>query len=170
MINDVERTILSALAEDFRKHGPRLSETLGVSRSFISKKITELHAERGIIDHFTIAIDYAKLGYVAHAITMIKFENPSLSSLDQAAKQISTIDEAIEIYTVFGDWDIYVRWLCRSNSDIMQNIYRVLDRKDIKNSLTITFGKEYRREQGPALTSDTSPAEGGDEGVALIAE
>ncbi len=169
MINDVERTILSALSEDFRKHGPRLAETLGVSRSFISKKITELHAERGIIDHFTIAIDYGRLGYVAHAITMIKFENPSLASLDQAAKQISTIDEAIEIYTVFGEWDIYVRWLCRSNSDIMQNIYRVLDRKDIKNSLTVTFGKEYRREPGPTLSAEPYASDDA-ETVPLVAE
>jgi DNA-binding Lrp family transcriptional regulator len=63
---------------------------------------------------------------------------------------IARLNEAIEVYTIFGEWDIYVRWLCESNARVMELLRdTILTDQGVEHVETLTLAQEFRRERGP---------------------
>lgn len=153
MADEIDVRILNMLSTDNAISQKEMAYKLAISESYLSKKKKELQYKYGYIAKYTIEIAYEKLGYSTNAISFIKLHSISKQKTDKIAENLSNINEAIEVYTAFGKWDIYVRWLCRSPSEVMENLNKVIEASDIEILETTTFGIGYKRVNGPILSS-----------------
>ena len=128
--------------------------TRKLSESALSKHISRLKDD-GIIKRFSIDLDYKKLGYHTHAITLIDLKDQKF--IPELSAHISKINEAIEVFTTLGDHDIFVRWLCRDNSQLINLIKDALSGQQIDKFVTITLAEESKREAGPSLITKNEP-------------
>ena len=152
MLDAVRIRVLNALLKDSQQPRKGLAVSLKVSESYVSKLIKDLTEYDKYIGKFSIEIDYDKVGYSTHALTFIKLSKDSMADINSVAEKISALDDAIEVFTVFGGWDIWVRWLCRTPSAIMSNIDNVLHASHIERTETITLGRAYKRAFGPPVS------------------
>lgn len=153
MIDEIRSRVINELIRDASRPRKQLAVELGISESYISKIIKELELSN-VIEHFTAHINYDHIGYNNSAFSLVKLKDITRDQLNTVAAEISAISGAIEVYTTFGDFDIYIRWLCRSPEEIMINIESVIETKYIANIETVNLGRRYKRQYGPLLTTE----------------
>ena len=74
-IDKKDRRILTVLNNNCRESNTKIGKTIGLSRDSIAYRINNLEKE-GIIENYTIEINYKKLGYVAYSFA-VKLQNVS---------------------------------------------------------------------------------------------
>lgn len=148
MASDQELRILAALVADSDAPRKRIADDLKLSESSLSKQISSLE-HRKIIGGFTVELNYRELGFSTHAISFVTLKDQG--QIPALLEHLSKINEAIEIYTVLGDDDVYIRWLCRDNAHLMAVLKEVLSGPNIAHVKTTTLAEERKRERGPSL-------------------
>jgi DNA-binding Lrp family transcriptional regulator len=156
MVERIEALILDELSRDANRSRKRIAHAIGISESYLSKKIEELVERQKVIKSFTIDINYEQIGMESDAITLIKAKNIGSNELNELADQISTLNDAIEVYTIFGDWDIFIRWKSRSNHTIMEQLSSIMRGVNIGDAVTIPFGRRVKQVNGPALSRNAA--------------
>jgi Lrp/AsnC family transcriptional regulator for asnA, asnC and gidA len=153
MVSEVEYKILDELYTDAHRARKRIANKVGISEPSLSKKIADLQDTK-IIKRFTIDIDYEKIGYTTHAITLIKLGAQTRDAFTHKMELIANLDEAIELYTVFGEWDLCVRWMCRDNAHLMEVLSHVLETAgDGSKFETLPLPQVRKRERGVRLAT-----------------
>lgn len=151
MVDRIDRKILNELYLDSDRSRKVIGKAVNLSEPSLSKKITNLKAEK-VIRKFSINIDYDKAGFNTNSVTLIRMHDQHRHKQLELVEKLRKINEAIEVYSVLGSWDVYVRWLCKSNAHVMEIISKVLmPDETVGHTETITLGEEYKREQGPLL-------------------
>jgi DNA-binding Lrp family transcriptional regulator len=156
MLSEIERQVLNLLLLDSDKSRKSISRMIiseksggkPISESYLSKIIEKFVADRTILK-FTIDINYEKLGYNTHAISIIKTSNQA--HISKIVEFISEIGQALEVYTILGESDIFVRWLSRNNNELLEAVQKVLDNDEIRDMKTITLAEGKKRVQGPPV-------------------
>jgi Lrp/AsnC family transcriptional regulator, regulator for asnA, asnC and gidA len=150
MIDVIDRKILDSLSEDAHRSLAETAKSVSISAPYLSKKLAALRKMK-VIKWFSVEIDYDQLGYNVHALSFV-----SLKDQHHAARiidKIKAIDEAIEVFEVLGHWDLYVRWICRSNSQVMDFVQGILEDESVANVETTTLARERKRKRGPRLVA-----------------
>jgi len=150
-----DQRILDALLENSDRSRRDIARRVGISEPSVSKKIANLKSE-GLIRGFTVNIDYDKVGFHTNAITFLRLRNQSRETAATVVQSFWKVNEAVEIYSTFGEWHLYVRWHCRSNAHLMDLLKNAMP-PEVEHSQTVTFGEEHKREKSPRLLP---PAEG----------
>jgi DNA-binding Lrp family transcriptional regulator len=151
MADSTERRILNELYNDADRSRKVIGKRVGLSEPSLSKRISELRAD-GVIKNFSINIDYAKVGFNTSAFTLIRLHDQHKEKATALVEKLSKLNEAVEVYTVLGTWDVYVRWLCHSPAQVMALIKdTLLSEESVGHTETITLAEESKREHGPAL-------------------
>jgi Lrp/AsnC family leucine-responsive transcriptional regulator len=149
-----DRKILNQLYAQADHARKVTAKKVGLSEPSLSKKIANLRAD-GIIKNFSVNIDYARTGYDTHSVTLIRLHDQHRDKQTVLVEKISKINEAVEVYTVLGVWDIFVRWVCSSNARVMELVKNsILAEPGIDHIETITLGEEYKREFGPQFLEE----------------
>lgn len=152
MLAPKDRDIIRELSANSDRPRKSLSLILGISEPSLSKRIAGLIA-LGIIKRFTIDVKYEdeNIGYSIHAFSLVKLKDQDTAQSTDLVNRIRSTNEAVEVYTTFGEWDLYVRWMCKNNTDLMGAISNLLRDKNVAHVETVTLAKEHKRERGPTL-------------------
>jgi DNA-binding Lrp family transcriptional regulator len=155
MIDDVDLRILAELQKNADRPQKVLADDLNLAESTLSKKIKKLRND-GVILRYMADIDYAKIGFLFSAITMIKEKKQADSG--KTADPILTMPEAIHVYKVTGDWDFAVLWLCRTPEDLDRVVTAVHNHENIDRVQTTFLMRALKRQPGVRLDSGVDEA------------
>ena len=116
-VDDLDRSILSELAEDSSVSVPRLAEKIGANTSVVYSRIKRL-LKNGLIEGYTIVVNDAALGYAVKALTGIKIDT---GMRDHVISELFRIDGVREVSEVTGRFDILVTMYAES-LDVMHRV------------------------------------------------
>jgi Lrp/AsnC family leucine-responsive transcriptional regulator len=98
-LDDTDRALLAALAEDARQPVSELARLVGLSAPSTAERLRRLETQ-GVIERFTVQIDPRALGYTLQAIVRVK---PLPGQLHLVEDVIRRIPEFVECDKVTGD-------------------------------------------------------------------
>lgn len=129
---DLDARLIEALREDARRSLRELGEALGVSTSTVRNHLRGLE-ERGVIVGYRPVIDYARLGYGLVAVIRIKARGDALPGIVDA---LVADDRLTHVYEITGDFDVMVVGRFRSETEMNQEIKRLLGLPGIEGTNT----------------------------------
>ncbi len=148
MVDETDMKILASLQHDAGLPQKVIAGNLGLTEATLSKKIRKLKDD-GIIKKYTIEINFAKIGYLFSAVTMVKEKQQS--DTESTASFISSLPEAVEIYKVIGEWDFAVLWLCKDPENLDTVLSKVLHHTNVEKVESTFFMRAVKREAGVPL-------------------
>ncbi|ESQ88330.1 AsnC family transcriptional regulator [Asticcacaulis sp. AC460] len=131
MIDDIDRRLVSVLAEDARLSVKDLAARVGLSSPSVSERLRRLE-ERGVIQGFTVDVALESLGYSLQAIVRIK---PLPGKLYIVQNLLAEIPEVIECDKVTGDDCFIARLVLRSIAQLDQILDRITDKAETSTSI-----------------------------------
>ena len=103
-MDDVDTAILRSLIKNSRISLSQMSKEIDVPDATISNRLKKL--ENDVIKHYTVILDWQKIGLDITTIIIIQTE----SELHESVKEeLSKLDEVSEVYSVSGEYDILIK-------------------------------------------------------------
>jgi len=139
-LDDTDRRILRALLRDARQPVAGLARRLGLSESAVRHRIERL-VKHGIIRRFTISLDYDKLG---KPLTVIVGVNVGGLPGPKAALELEEVKEAVDIFTVTGEFDLIMRIVCSDIERFEQVVERIRAHDFVERTRSFVVLKKIR--------------------------
>ena len=121
-IDDLDRRIISELAEEPRLGILELSRRLGVARGTVTARLDKLQ-RRGVITGFGPDLDLEALGFTVQALSTVTVTQ---GKLDEVIGPLRSVPEVLEVMVTTGDGDLLVRLAARSNPHLLQVLESIL--------------------------------------------
>ena len=119
-LDETDRALLAALAEDARRPVSELARLVGLSAPSTAERIRRLEAQ-GVIERFTVQLDPRALGFTLQAIVRVK---PLPGQLHLVEEVIRRIPEFVECDKVTGD-DCFI---CRLYLHSIEHLDEILSK------------------------------------------
>ena len=143
-MDEIDFKILKELQRDGRISFAEISRRIGVPDSTVYDRFTRLK-DSGVIRGITVLLDDKKLGINITALVGVETRSENYSKV---AKELSRIDEVIEVYGVTGEFDLMVKIKAVSMEDLSRilNVIRSMNGVDDIFVMTVleTFKEEYK--------------------------
>ena len=130
-LDEIDRALLAALAEDARASVSELARQIGLSAPSTSERLRRLEAQ-GVIGGYTISIDPRALGYTLQAIVRVK---PLPGQLHLVEEVIRRIPEFIECDKVTGDDCFVARLYLHSIEQLDEILGKVTERAETSTAI-----------------------------------
>jgi Lrp/AsnC family transcriptional regulator, leucine-responsive regulatory protein len=130
-LDDIDRALLAALAEDGRAAISELARRVGLSAPSTSERLRRLQTQ-GVIGGFTVQIDPRALGYTLQAIVRVK---PLPGQLHLVEEVIRRIPEFVECDKVTGDDCFIARLYLHSIEQLDQILAKVTERAETSTAI-----------------------------------
>src|SRR6266702_2005694 len=130
-LDETDRALLAALAEDARQPVSELARVVGLSAPSTAERIRRLEAQ-GVIERFTVQIDPRALGYTLQAIVRVK---PLPGQLHLVEDVIRRIPEFVECDKVTGDDCFICRLYLRSIDQLDEILSKVTERAETSTAI-----------------------------------
>lgn len=101
-LDDLDRSLLSALRQDGRASVTSLSKELGVTRATVTARIDRL-VQSGTIVGFTVRVRASVDPLAIQAISMIQVEG---RTTDYVIRRLRGLPEVSSLHTTNGGWDL----------------------------------------------------------------
>jgi Lrp/AsnC family leucine-responsive transcriptional regulator/Lrp/AsnC family transcriptional regulator len=111
-IDETDRRILRVMQKDGNLTVTQVAEQVGLSQSPCSRRIASLQAD-GIIKSKRTILDPRMLGFDTVVIVRIKLIGHDTENLEKFKKAVSLIPEIQVALLVLGDFDFYLRLICK---------------------------------------------------------
>ncbi|MFX1684866.1 Lrp/AsnC family transcriptional regulator [Paraburkholderia sp. A1RO-5L] len=130
-LDEIDRALLAALAEDGRASVSDLARQIGLSAPSTSERLRRLEAQ-GVIGGYTVRIDPRALGYTLQAIVRVK---PLPGQLHLVEEVIRRIPEFIECDKVTGDDCFIARLYLHSIDQLDEILNKVTERAETSTAI-----------------------------------
>lgn len=130
-LDDIDRALLAALAEDGRAAVSELARTVGLSAPSTSERLRRLEAQ-GVIGGYTVRIDPRALGYTLQAIVRVK---PLPGQLHLVEEVIRRIPEFVECDKVTGDDCFIARLYLHTIEQLDEILAKVTERAETSTAI-----------------------------------
>lgn len=130
-LDEIDRALLAALAEDGRASVSELARQIGLSAPSTSERLRRLEAQ-GVIGGYTVRIDPRALGYTLQAIVRVK---PMPGQLHLVEEVIRRIPEFIECDKVTGDDCFIARLYLHSIEHLDEILNKVTERAETSTAI-----------------------------------
>ncbi|MBN3854240.1 Lrp/AsnC family transcriptional regulator [Paraburkholderia sp. Ac-20340] len=130
-LDDIDRALLAALAEDARASVSELARQIGLSAPSTSERMRRLEAQ-GVIGGYTVRIDPRALGYTLQAIVRVK---PLPGQLHLVEAMLRRIPEFIECDKVTGDDCFIARVYLHSIEQLDDILNKVTERAETSSAI-----------------------------------
>ena len=130
-LDEIDRALLAALAEDGRASVSELARQIGLSAPSTSERLRRLEAQ-GVIGGYTVRIDPRALGYTLQAIVRVK---PLPGQLHLVEDVIRRIPEFIECDKVTGDDCFIARIWLHSIEQLDEILNKVTERAETSTAI-----------------------------------
>ncbi|MCD6164718.1 MAG: Lrp/AsnC family transcriptional regulator [Candidatus Odinarchaeota archaeon] len=143
-IDEIDFKILKELQKNGKISFAEIFRRTGIPDSTIYDRISRLK-EKKVIKGFTVILDDKKLGINITALVGIETRSENYGKV---AKELSRIDEVIEVYGVTGEFDLMVKIKAVSMEDLSRilNVIRSMNGVDDIFVMTVleTFKEEHK--------------------------
>ncbi|WP_321840948.1 Lrp/AsnC family transcriptional regulator [Paraburkholderia bannensis] len=133
-LDDIDRALLAALAEDARASVSDLARQIGLSAPSTSERMRRLEAQ-GVIGGYTVQIDPRALGYTLQAIVRVK---PLPGQLHLVEEMLRRIPEFVECDKVTGDDCFIARVYLHSIEQLDEILNKVTERAETSSAIVKT--------------------------------
>jgi Lrp/AsnC family leucine-responsive transcriptional regulator len=130
-LDDTDRALLAALAQDARQPVSELARGVGLSAPSTAERIRRLEAQ-GVIGRFTVQIDPRALGFTLQAIVRVK---PLPGQLHLVEEVIRRIPEFVECDKVTGDDCFICRLVLHSIEQLDEILSKVTERAETSTAI-----------------------------------
>jgi len=130
-LDDIDRALITALAEDARTPVSELARRVGLSAPGTADRLRRLEAQ-GVIGRFTVELEPRALGYTLQAIVRVK---PLPGQLHLVEDVIRRIPEFVECDKVTGDDCFICRLYLRSIDQLDQILSKVTERAETSTAI-----------------------------------
>jgi Lrp/AsnC family leucine-responsive transcriptional regulator len=130
-LDEIDRALLAALAEDARASVSELARQVGLSAPSTSERMRRLEAQ-GVIGGYTVQIDPRALGYTLQAIVRVK---PLPGQLHLVEEMLRRIPEFIECDKVTGDDCFIARLYLHSIEQLDGILTKVTERAETSTAI-----------------------------------
>ncbi|SDB86659.1 Lrp/AsnC family transcriptional regulator [Paraburkholderia lycopersici] len=130
-LDEIDRKLLSALAEDARASVAELAKLVGLSSPSTSERLRRLEAQ-GVIGGYTVQIDPRALGYTLQAIVRVK---PLPGQLHLVEDVLRRIPEFVECDKVTGDDCFIARLYLHSIEQLDEILAKVTERAETSTAI-----------------------------------
>jgi Lrp/AsnC family transcriptional regulator, leucine-responsive regulatory protein len=130
-LNEIDRALLAALAEDGRASVSELARQVGLSAPSTSERLRRLETQ-GVIGGYTVQIDPRALGYTLQAIVRVK---PLPGQLHLVEEVIRRIPEFVECDKVTGDDCFIARLYLHSIEQLDEILAKVTERAETSTAI-----------------------------------
>jgi DNA-binding Lrp family transcriptional regulator len=153
-IDDLDRRLLQALAENPRAGVMELARQLEVARGTVQARLEKLQ-QRGVVTGFGPDIDLRSIGYDVLAFVTLEIAQGALESV---VAHLGTIPEVLEVHTTTGPGDLLCRVVAPTNADLQPLIGRMLASGGIERTTTqIALTEQISYRVLPLVTGDGNP-------------
>ena len=130
-LDETDRSLIAALAENARQSLADLARKVGLSGPSVAERLRRLE-EAGPVDGYTVDLDHRALGYSLTAIVRIR---PLPGQLHHVEKLLVESPEVIECDKVTGDDCFVARYLLRSIDELDPILERIAQRAQTSTSI-----------------------------------
>lgn len=131
-LDDLDRRMLSALAQSPRAGVLQLSRNLGVARNTAQARLDKL-VSSGVISGFGPDVDLAAVGFhVAAFVTM----QIAQGRVVDVTEHLASIPQVVEVHRTTGEGDLLCRVVARSNTHLAEVLDRILEVGGIDRTTT----------------------------------
>lgn len=145
-IDEVDSSILQLLRENARMSFTEMSRKTGISDATIQHRLKRMR-ERGIIEHMTVIVNPEATGYEVTAIILVQTDT---EKHDEAKTALSVLPEISEVYSVLGEYDLFLKVWAKSLEELNRTIndrIRAID--GIEDLLEIVVVERVKEEAPP---------------------
>jgi DNA-binding Lrp family transcriptional regulator len=139
-VDETDRIIISFLQRDSRTPAAEIAKRLGLSETTVRNRIRKL-ADSGVIRSFTVNLDLAKLGKAVAALIMVNTKKDQL----EAVKELSAINEAVDIYSLTGEFDYVVKVICENPTELEKIIEKIRTCPSVEKTTTFVVLSTVRQ-------------------------
>jgi len=139
-LDETDRLLLAALAQDARQPVSELARQVGLSAPSTAERVRRLEAQ-GVIERFTVQIDPRALGYTLQAIVRVK---PLPGQLHLVEDVIRRIPEFVECDKVTGDDCFICRLYLHSIEQLDEILSKVTERAETSTAIVKSAPVERR--------------------------
>lgn len=132
LLDDLDLEILSALSKNAKSSVREISRAVKRAPSLVHARIKRLE-KCGVVRGYTVLIDYRKLGYDVHALTLLQVDGAHILEVEEA---LSKEPNVRAVYDITGEYDVALVSVFRSVDELDSFIKRVLRNPHIKRSVT----------------------------------
>ena len=151
MVDDTDRQVVNALLQDGRASARDVAAATGIAATTVSRRMDDLEAT-GVIDEYTVDIDYGELGYDVTAVFQLSVEGDGLG---RVVDQLRDRQEMIAVYEVTGDHDIVAVGKFTDTQSMNERIKTLLTAEDIRSASTsVVLNTVCEHEQFPVDGTD----------------
>lgn len=130
-LDETDRALLAALAEDARQPVSELAKRVGLSAPSTAERVRRLDAQ-GVIERFTVQLDPRALGYTLQAIVRVK---PLPGQLHLVEEVLRRIPEFVECDKVTGDDCFICRLYLRTIDQLDEILSKVTERAETSTAI-----------------------------------
>lgn len=130
-LDEIDRLLLAALAEDARASVAELAKHIGLSAPSTSERLRRLETQ-GVIGGYTVQIDPRALGYTLQAIVRVK---PLPGQLHLVEDVLRRIPEFVECDKVTGDDCFIARLYLHSIDQLDEILAKVTERAETSTAI-----------------------------------
>ncbi|AJF25598.1 HTH-type transcriptional regulator Lrp [Haloarcula sp. KBTZ06] len=151
MVDDTDRQVVNALLQDGRASARDVAAATGIAATTVSRRMDDLEAT-GVIDEYTVDIDYGALGYDVTAVFQLSVEGDGLG---RVVDRLRDRREMIAVYEVTGDHDIVAVGKFTDTQSMNERIKTLLTDEDIRSASTsVVLNTVCEHEQFPVDGTD----------------
>ncbi len=104
-IDEIDRKILAALAQDAEKSHEELAAACGITRQTVSSRIKRLERE-GVIERYRAAIDYEKIGLRSFFMLFLKLDMADPAASEAFIGTLKADPHVLVDASITGEWDV----------------------------------------------------------------
>lgn len=141
--DEIDRAVLKLLKENSRMSFVEMSRRTGISDATIQFRVRRLK-ESGIIEKFTVLANPAAIGYTVAAVILLEID---VDKHDAVKVALSEVPEISEVYSVLGEYDLFIKVWSSSLEGINELINdRIRSVEGIKDLLEIVVVERVKDE------------------------
>lgn len=143
-LDAVDMKILTLMQKDASLSTADIADRVGVSQSPCWRRIQRLR-EEGYIKATVAIIDRQKLGFAMQIFAQVKMTRLTDEARAEFVRQVESIPEIVECYTVFGEMDVMMKVLAPDVLWYQEFIFSVIMKlpgvEDIRSIVTLQEAK-----------------------------
>ncbi len=115
ILDEIDKSLIRELLKDARQPYSELSKHVGIANSTTIERIKKLQ-EKGVINGFSLSLDYRKLGYDLCAFVQVLINDPK--NEDSFVSALNDFHEVEECHFITGDYSYLLKIRTRNSADL----------------------------------------------------
>ena len=155
VLDDVDRRLVEALAEDARLPNARLAERAGIAPSTCVARVRALRA-RGVLRGFHAEVDLAALGRPLQAMVAVRLTVHHREEIEDFTRVVRELPGVLSVFHVAGVND-YLVWVAAADAQDLREfvVDHLATHPSVAHAETSLI---YEHQRGPGIWGSADPA------------